>query len=150
MIIDDLSNFERYAALPRLHAALQALERLQVDGFPEGPIDLGEEVGRLAPAEFLSRDPAECRFENHLKYFDVHCVFDGEERVDVADLQSLTPISDFDVENDIGFHEGAAQVAVTLRPGKFLVCFPEDAHKPGMWIDGAQPVRKVVAKVLVQ
>ncbi len=149
MIIDDLSNCERYAALPRLHTALQALELLQTEGFPEGPIDLGVEIGRMAPAEFLTRDPAECRFENHLKYFDVHCVFEGEERVDVADLQSLSPISDFDTENDIGFLEGDPQVAVTLRPGKFLVCFPEDAHKPGMWLDGPQPVRKVVAKVLV-
>lgn len=150
MIIDDLDNCDRYAAMPRLHTALRALKRLHAEGFPEVAIELGKEIGRIAPAEFVSRDPAECRFENHLKYFDVHCVFDGEERVDVADLRSLTPTSGFDTENDIGFHEGEAQVAVTLRPGKFLVCFPEDAHKPGMWLDEAQPVRKVVAKIPVQ
>ncbi|MGV8847548.1 YhcH/YjgK/YiaL family protein [Tessaracoccus sp.] len=149
MIIDDLSNSERYAAVPQLYAALEALGRLQAQGLPEGPIHLGEEIGTIAPAEFLSRDPATCRFEHHLTFFDVHCVFEGAERIDVADLQSLTPTSEFDDENDIGFLEGVAQVSVILRPGKFLVCFPEDAHKPGMWLDGAQPIRKVVAKVLV-
>lgn len=150
MIVDDLRNADLYRGLPTLYTVLQALAALGGSELPSEPVELEGGIGRLLPMEFVTRDPVECRFENHLTYYDVHCVFEGAERVEVAALGSLTASSDFDEANDIGFLDGNADTSVVLGPGRFLACFPDDAHKPGMWIGGPQPLRKIVAKVLVQ
>lgn len=150
MIVDDLRNADLYKGLPALYAALQAMAALDGSDLPSEPVELDGGIGRLLPMEFTTRNPAECRFENHLTYYDIHCVFDGVERVEVAALAALTPSTEFDEGNDIGFLDGDADVSVVLGPGKFLACFPDDAHKPGMWLNGPQRVRKVVGKVLVR
>ncbi len=39
---------------------------------------------------------------------------------------------------------------VTLKPGNFVVLFPQDAHAPGIAPDGKPaPCRKIVVKVLL-
>ncbi|MEO7588207.1 MAG: YhcH/YjgK/YiaL family protein [Arachnia sp.] len=149
MIVDDLRNADLYRGIPALHAVLTSLAAMQGGELPTAPVELDGGMGRLLPMEFVTRDPTACRFENHLTYYDIHCVFEGVERVEVAALGSLTPSTEFDEGDDIGFLDGGADASVVLSPGRFLACFPDDAHKPGMWIDGPRPLRKIVAKVRV-
>ena len=47
------------------------------------------------------------------------------------------------------FLDGAAAASVVMTPGTFVACFPEDAHKPGIAVNGSEPVKKAVFKVLV-
>lgn len=149
MIIDRLDKRHLYAHIPGLADVLEEIARL--DATAEAGTHLKiEAIGHVSVAEFTSLDPQQqTRFEAHRKYADIHVVLAGKERIDIASLEALQPVTDFDTESDIGFHEGSATATVVLEPGWFVVCFPHDAHRPGISVDGPSPVRKAVGKLLV-
>lgn len=89
-----------------------------------------------------------CRFEAHRRYIDVQMVLEGQERIDVQFVDALEA-EPFDEEADNMFLDGAAAASVVMTPGTFVACFPEDAHKPGIAVNGSEPVKKAVFKVLV-
>lgn len=57
------------------------------------------------------------------------------------------PEAAYDAEKDISFYEGAATDYLTVKPGMFVIFFPEDAHAPGVT---PEKVRKVIVKVHVK
>lgn len=129
---------------------LDSLAGLGADAEPGTHLDLGADVGHISVAEFTSKTPEEqWRFEAHHRYVDIHVVLAGEEHVNVAALDALEPVTEFDEGSDIGFHEGEAIVSMTLRPGWFAVFHPSDAHRPGLCLDSPATVLKAVGKLRV-
>ena len=102
---------------------------------------------------FDTAPDSETFFESHKRYLDIHAVVKGEVRMEIADPAALTvdevksnPAGDF-----YAYTEKAAdhQTAV-LRPGTFLVAFPDDAHRCKGQVDGVSHVEKVVFKILIE
>ena len=95
---------------------------------------------------------SETFFESHKRYLDIHAVTKGEERMEIADPKTLTldgekskPEGDF-----YAFLEKSAEhQTMILRPGTFLVAFPDDAHRCKGQVDGVSHVEKVVFKILI-
>ncbi|MDO5670094.1 MAG: YhcH/YjgK/YiaL family protein [Corynebacterium sp.] len=150
MIIDTLDQRHKYAHDPVLSAALTALAAFDATTPVGTRVDLDDEQGHITVAAFESQDPAsKTQYEAHRRYADVHVVLAGEERIDVASLTALTKATPFDEAADIGFHEGPATVSITLKPSWFVVCYPTDAHRPGVWATGPGTVLKAVGKLRV-
>lgn len=148
MILDELKNRHRYRSDAKLSAFLDYFATLDPANPPTEQVSLGEGLGQVNPGSFTTRTPEECKFEAHQRYADVHYVLSGRERIEVAALGELSTVTQYDAEADVSFHEGAARVSFVLEPGWFLVCFPDDAHKPGMQVSGPEQVAKVVGKLL--
>lgn len=146
MILDRLENRHLYAGEPRLAAVLAALDAVSAPG---DSIDLPGGAGRVGVAEFVTREPGSYDYEAHRLHADVHVVLAGRERVDIAHLADLSVTTPYDEASDVGFLAGEALVSVVLRPGWFLVVYPQDAHRPGQWVDGPEPIVKAVGKVRV-
>ena len=85
--------------------------------------------------------------EAHLRYIDIHVVLEGEEKIGVADLSTLRETERREDEDFIGC-EGEFESVCTMRPGDFLITFPEDAHCPKLQFRGPSAVKKIVVKVL--
>jgi len=66
-----------------------------------------------------------------------------------APAMVLKPQGPYDVERDVQFYQGAADLLL-MQQGMFAVMLPSDAHMPGVAVDG-QPaaVKKIVVKVAV-
>ena len=94
--------------------------------------------------ETLPRE--ETFFEAHKRYLDVHLMVQGEERVELASPGGLTL---FEHQGDFYAYRGEAEQSLVLRPGSFLVVFPEDAHRIKIQVNRPETVSKVVFKVLV-
>ena len=45
------------------------------------------------------------------------------------------------------FWEGEANSHVVLRPGDFLICYPNDGHRTAVAVDGPEKIRKAIFKV---
>lgn len=124
---------------------------------PEALAAFGNETAELEGRRlyvlhnFFDTAPDERRFfEAHRRYLDVHVVVKGTERLEIAETARLTqdatrskPENDFYAFTDA---EGDFQ-SVVLRPGSFLVVFPEDAHRCQGQVDGPCAVEKLVFKV---
>ena len=85
-------------------------------------------------------------FEAHRRYLDIHIMLQGEERVDIAPPEALT-LAEAREENDFYAYRGEPWHSTVLRPGEFLVVFPEDAHRIKVQVDGPKTVTKAVFKV---
>ena len=147
MIMDKLSQAKAYRGIhPRLDAALDRLD----EGFLS---TVGPETQQLeGDALYVTRFTydtlplEETFFEAHRRYLDIHLMMEGEERVDIASPEGLTL---FEQKGDFYAYRGQAEQSLVLRPGSFLVVFPEDAHRIKIQVDGPKTVSKVVFKVLV-
>lgn len=97
-------------------------------------------------AQYVTASASEKKFEAHRAYLDVHYLIDGTEQIHVAPIESLR-CGEYDASGDFFLAEGEPTVRVTMRPGDFLVCYPEDGHCPGIRVNEPEKIRKVIFKV---
>ena len=86
-------------------------------------------------------------FEAHKDYLDIHYCIEGSEGIGYANIDTLTPETEYDSENDYLLLSGKVNKTV-LNKGDFCVVFPEDAHIPAMHGNESE-VKKAVVKILV-
>ena len=88
--------------------------------------------------------------ESHRKYIDIQFLISGREWMEIAPLENMTEVAEARPEGDIWLHRGPVDGRVLLAGDRFAVLWPEDAHAPGIAVDGKpEPCRKCVVKVRV-
>ena len=100
-------------------------------------------------AEYLTVGPEENTWQAHEKYYDIHYMIKGEERIDLNFLGNLDK-KHYAEDEDFLTLEGDKNVSVFLRPGDFLICMPSDGHKTGLSIKKPKTVKKAVFRVSVK
>lgn len=126
-----------------------ALEHLN----PEFLASLGEERVELKGSDVYAfkiglrtKTADEALFENHHDYIDIHVVLEGAEKMVINIPENLTP-GEQRPESDAYFFTGNEGQPMLLTPGKFLIAFPEDAHKTPGAVDQPEDIVKVVYKI---
>lgn len=155
MIIGTLDTWTRYNLGPAWRAAFAFLARLPADaatgrhpvprtGAPAGSVYA--EVGRYA-----TRPGGDGRLEAHRNHIDIQYVLSGMEWLDWTPLSGLEPLGPYAGDRDVRFFSvpGDPCTRVLLRPGVFAALFPEDAHAPGIAVQG-EPAAMVKAVVKVR
>jgi biofilm protein TabA len=151
MIADTLYHAGRYTALHPAFAGafayLGSFDLQSADG--NYPLAGGCEARVMS---YRTEPAANRRWESHRRYIDIQCVIAGRERMDVADIVSLSDATPFDDSNDVRFYsDSTADVTRALvSAGNFTIFFPHDGHRPGIEIDAPADVRKIVIKVPVE
>lgn len=147
MILSTLDRSARYEALHPLfkpffdyvkgHDLLRAAPgRISLDG---DRLFINNVCADLIPA-------ARQALEAHRDYIDIHVVLEGEERFGWLPLAEAADVRQpFDPAADCALYSDRPAAWLTLRPGDFVIVFPEDAHAPVVG-DGGQ-VRKLIGKV---
>lgn len=148
MIYARLSDASNYRGIhPNLDQALALLT-------PEFLSSVGTETQKLDGDDLFvtcfhvetSQDEKRL-FEYHHSYLDIFTLVQGEERVDITQPEKL---SLREQRGDYWGGEGCAEQSVILIPGRFLVLFPGDAHRPGMASDSPQCISRVVFKIRIK
>ncbi len=149
MIIDNISNASQYYSLgPRIKLALEYLQRFDAESVPPGRYEIsGDEVFALVQ-DYATKPREAKRWEAHRDYIDVQFVASGSELMGYADRSALGP-AEYDSVKDIEFPDGEGGEFLRVPAGTFVIFTPDDAHIPGVSIDGPEEVRKVVVKVRV-
>jgi YhcH/YjgK/YiaL family protein len=147
MILDQLSSVPSYFGLDaRLVLALQFLRQTDLTALSVGRYPIDEERVFALVSDYDTKPAAEGVWEAHRQHVDVQYVAAGEERIGCAPLEAMNA-GPYDAEKDVLFAQGSGGDFVTLRPGRFVVLFPQDAHMSGMALDAPQRVKKIVVKV---
>jgi YhcH/YjgK/YiaL family protein len=140
-------------------AALKLVTQYLTEGSPERERAFARQVGESAKLDisdglflieeaYQSKNPSDVRWEAHREWADVQLILEGAERMDVAKLGRLNLKEDLSPQRDMQYFDDYPHGS-TLRfeSGDVAIFLPTDAHRPGLQIDGAQLVRKVVIKV---
>lgn len=149
MIFDSIQNKDNYKDFPLLYQALCYLTTLSVNDMQMLRPDTVLVKDKLFcnPVSLLSRPEDECIYEAHRKYIDLHFIISGMERIATADITALNTIIPYDESKDVEFLTGAADGYYDLKPGQFIVCFPNDSHKVGVMANGPVDIHKIVFKI---
>lgn len=144
-----LSNFQHSDRIEGLHplfkAAFDYIKSHDLLNAPLGRIEIdGEKL-------FINNSNPECVaaedqvLEVHRKYIDIHVLLEGEETIGWKAIEDVTnETKAYDEEADCALYAEKADSYVTLKPGQFLIVYPEDPHAP---IIGQGRIRKLIVKV---
>jgi len=149
MILDRCANALTYLGIsPRLDTALKFLSEMNPSALEVNTrVELdGSDVFYSVGEPMLTH--REMNFEHHKRYIDIHVPVTGTERIALCPAATRPQDAAFDEEKDIGFFPGRKVNAVDVPAGWFCICFPDDAHVPGMISAGeSHAIVKVVVKV---
>lgn len=89
-------------------------------------------------------------YESHRKYIDIQWVYEGREKLFIADVYSLSPSDTYNEEKDvIHYHRSNNLTEIVLSPGSCAILFPKDAHRVVQFNAHASTVKKVVGKLRI-
>lgn len=152
MILDTLSNAERYASIhPGIAAALKAVAAFTPENYQTGKVELDGDKLYLNCAAYTTHPADTAVMEAHRDYVDVMYMVEGEEIIYVKPtdrLQNITTPYDPAIEALLADLDEDT-TAVRLQAGCFVVLFPQDAHAPGCICGEAADVKKIIGKVCI-
>ena len=150
MIIVNIKDAKRYEPLCKeFKEAFEFLRSLDKDT-PVGKFECDGFRGSVAT--FVTADTtksgAKKPLEAHREYLDIHYCIEGSEGIGYADIDTLTPLNEYNAEKDYQHLTGEFFKAI-LNPGDMCIVFPEDAHAPSMIGIGGTDLKKAVIKIKV-
>ena len=141
--------------------AFEYLESVLKDGTIENkrllslPIDAFEKVN-LDENNFgleqvyNSREREQCFFESHRDYIDVQFILEGEEIIEVVDINDLVVNFPYDKEMDlVKYDDNKSSSVVKLKKGDIAIFYPRDGHMPCVRLNESVKVVKTAVKVKV-
>ena len=97
---------------------------------------------------YSSKVRAEGFFESHRKYVDVQVIFEGEEWMEVVDIERPSVWHRYDAQRDLLVYVDAEGSRLRVGAGQAAVFYPLDVHMPGLCgVEGPALIRKTVIKV---
>ena len=147
MIYATLTEAPSYRGLhPRLDRVLELLTPEYLASVPTEKRSLEGEELFVTRFDVSSTTDESRLFEYHRRYLDVFVTVEGRERVDVASPEAVALQVQ---QGDYWGGSAKAEQSVLLSPGRFLVLFPGDAHRPGMAVEEEESISRIVFKVLL-
>ena len=149
MILAHIEDSERYYSLhPLFKQLFDYVKTHDLSQVPAERITLDGERLFINVADASLKSPEEQVLEVHRRYIDVHFPLSSNEVMGWSPLQGLQTesVNPFNEEDDYAVYAETAQTYLTIRPGEFVIVWPEDAHAP---IIGEGKLRKLIAKVLI-
>ena len=148
MIVDHIRNREKYYCLGEdFKAALDFFATVSDAPFEQADIKIENSGVIVKVRPMATKKMADCAFEAHREYADIHFVAYGKERIGYADVENLKLVQ-YDSEKDVAFLEGEGDL-VTLDKGYFMITLTDDAHMPCVCADEPKPLGKMIAKIKV-
>lgn len=91
-------------------------------------------------------------FESHQKYVDVQFMVQGEEFMDVSNIEDLTLLEPYNKENDFTKYQAQHKKfsSLLIQKGELAIFFPQDAHQPCIQNGSSQLVFKAVVKIPIE
>jgi len=150
MITDNIDQLKRYA-VPKTEAILKFIAEHDCAHLPDGEIEI---EGRQLFVRIMSYTPKpaiENRFETHQINADLQFVVTGAEIMQIARINELTPLTDYDSKGDYQFFKTSSPTTdLIIRAGEFAVFYPNQAHRPSCLFEGYQGlVKKLVFKIKI-
>ena len=146
MIIDTIENLGKYVALNPLFAdVIEFLKKNDLRTMEEGKYPIKDKNLFLSVQVAKQRTKESAFIETHIEMVDIQIPISCAETYGYSPLCDL-PEFEYDAEMDMTkYGDTKPQTYVTVKPGQFVIFFPQDGHAP--CIIDEQEIKKVIFKV---
>lgn len=150
MILDSIKNLKRYE-LPKIDAIMKFISLQDCAKLPDGEMEIQGRELFVRVLNYTPKPASENNFETHHIYADVQYVVSGAELMQIARVEDLTPLTEYDPVSDLQFYKSSGVMSnLIVKAGEFALFFPNQAHRPSCSYDGYEgPVKKLVFKVKI-
>ena len=147
MILDCLAYSEKYYDInPLFRKAFEFLKSADVERL-EGRIPIDGDLVYATVIRAEGQGHGGVQLETHKKFIDIQFGVGGLNEFGWKPAEEcVTVTKPFDDGDDYGFFGESPDVWIPVRPGRFAIFFPEDAHTPK---GGSGPLHKILVKVAV-
>lgn len=152
MILDQISSAQMYGQFTR--RITQGLALLNEESVLNAPLGKHEVQGQdifFSVDEYQTKPFEEGRPEIHQKYLDIQYIVSGTECIGFSPLEGLQVDQPYDSQKDIAFYKYAPGMSkLVLKPGMFVIFWPNEPHMPCRAVESPTAVRKIVVKVRME
>lgn len=120
----------------------------ELASYEKGSHEIDGEKFFVNIVEYETTTPENRFWEAHKEYLDVHVMLLGQEQIDLNFIGNME-LKEYVPKDDFLPMDGEKNGSVILRPGDFLVCYPNDAHRTAVAVEGAKKVKKAIFKVRI-
>lgn len=99
--------------------------------------------------EYTTTIPEERFWEAHREYLDLHLMLCGPEQIDVNFIDNLDQ-KEYVPADDFLPLFGKPNSHVVLNAGDFLLCYPTDAHRTAVAVNGPANIKKAIFKIKIR
>lgn len=149
MIIDTLSNAERYNSLHPLFAkAFEYINSQDLLTIADGKYEITDGLRAIVTdKQGMTAAESAAKFECHNKNIDIQLCIKGNETIGWKPRTDCTSQKgEYNEEKDVVFYNDSPDMHFGLTDNQFAIFFPEDVHAP-MISEGT--VKKMVIKVRI-
>ena len=149
MIKDSLHNFRHFVKIsPAFEKAFAYLAQENLKEIPDGHYSIDDKNVFAMVSHSQGKGVKNAKLEAHRKYIDIQFVVEGKELIGIGRADECKQIfTQYDPEKDIIFYSDKPEKYMKVKPGEFMIFFPNDAHAP---LAEKGIVHKVVIKVAVE
>ena len=145
----------------KFQKAFAYIEKLQDKNSPEYKSILNTKVDEcnkivldencfVSEQSYVTKDKENCLYESHKKYIDIQYMFEGDEIMEVENVNNLLITTEYNEELDYAkYAQSSSSSILKIRKNEFAIFYPNDAHMPCIKIDENKKIIKAVFKILV-
>ncbi len=149
MIYDSIRNIELYRGInDRIYKVLTFIRDTDFSAWDKEQYELEKDTIKILVKEYQTNEE-NITPETHEKFIDIQYLITGRELISVGRRDKMREIVTADPEHDIWFYHGDT-FPLILQDDLFMIFWPEDAHAPGISINGQKEFcRKVIGKIRI-
>ncbi len=149
MIYDVIKNIGKYRGQSIwLDKAISFLETTDLNSLPIGRTEIEKDKVFVNVMEANAREEDELQFEIHKKYMDIQIDIEGSENIKIGfDVNNV--FQSYKEEIDFGAVDCTESISCRLGNERFIICMPDEPHKPGIATSDNTYLKKCVVKVAV-
>ncbi len=148
MIFANKKELKNYEYLADVKKCMEFAETHDLMNFEKGSYEIDGDNLFVNIVEYKTTE-AENRFwEAHRYYLDLHFMLRGSEQIDLNFIGNMEQ-KEFVEKDDFLPLEGEKNSHVILREGDFLLCYPEDAHRTAVAVNGPAEIKKAIFKIRI-
>ena len=99
---------------------------------------------------YITKDKEDCLFESHKKFIDIQYMFEGDEIMEVENVNNLLVETPYKDDLDYAKYAQSKDSSILkIRENELAIFYPNDAHMPCIKIGQNKKIIKAVFKILV-
>ena len=99
---------------------------------------------------YITKNKEDCLFESHKKYIDIQYMFEGDEIMEVENVNNLLIETDYKEDLDYAKHAQFKNASVLkIKKNELAIFYPNDAHMPCIKMDENIKIIKAVFKIAI-
>lgn len=148
MIFGNIKQQANYIFLPEnIKACFKYMQEHDLLTYTKGSHEIDGKQFFVNIEEYGTVERSKRFWEAHKAYIDVHVMLRGTECIDINFIENMT-LGNYDEQKDFQALTGTAQATVNLlKPGDFLICYPQDAHRTAIMVDTPKDLKKAIFKI---